>query len=327
MNAEVQRCSEKQNRGFSFPLDCVACVVSIKPAQLTERQGFFFASLRLCIHFVFVLLLSFLAASTVCAEVLIPELKSRVTDQTATLTPDTIARLETTLAQFEQAKGSQIAVLIVPTTQPEDIAQFGIRLAEQWKIGREKVDDGAILIVAKDDRRVRIEVGYGLEGVIPDAIAKRIIEEDITPRFKQGDFSGGVEAGVSRMMRLIEGEPLPPLKQDMAFKLSEFAQFGLIMVWLLGTMVGLILGATVGVLPALSSAVVSGVLGGLIAGVASVGFIVGAAVVVAMIFFAGKFNGTGGGGWSSGGGSDWSGGGGFGGGGGGFGGGGSSGSW
>jgi hypothetical protein len=115
-----------------------------------------------------------------------------VTDLTATLSAEQVATLENKLTAFEAKKGSQIAVLIVPTTQPEDIAQFGIRVADAWKVGRKKIDDGVILIVAKDDRRLRLEVGYGLEGAIPDAIAKRVIAETITPYFKAGDFYGGI---------------------------------------------------------------------------------------------------------------------------------------
>jgi len=100
-------------------------------------------------------------------------------------------------------------VLIVPTTQPEEIEQYAIRVAEAWKLGRGGVDDGAILLVALEDRRVRIEVGYGLEGALPDATANRIIEEDIVPQFRRGDFAGGIATGVDRMLRVIEGEPLP----------------------------------------------------------------------------------------------------------------------
>jgi len=140
----------------------------------------------------------------------VPDLSRRVTDLTATLSVQQVTVLEGQLAAFETQQGSQIAVLIVPTTQPEDIAAFGIRVAEQWKIGREKVDDGVILIVARNDRTLRLEVGYGLEGAIPDAIAKRVIAETITPHFKAGDFYGGIDAGVTQLMQLIEGEPLPP---------------------------------------------------------------------------------------------------------------------
>jgi uncharacterized protein len=139
----------------------------------------------------------------------VPALTARVTDTTGTLTPDQIASLDAKLAAFEQAKGSQVAVLIVPTTQPEEIDQYSIRVVEQWKLGRAKVDDGALLIVALNDRRMRIEVGYGLEGALPDATANRIIQQDIAPAFKRGDYYGGISTGVDRILRVIEGEPLP----------------------------------------------------------------------------------------------------------------------
>ena len=150
-----------------------------------------------------------LAAMLVRAEVAVPPLTARVTDLTGTLSGEAVTRIETKLANLEAKKGSQIAVLIVPTTQPEEIEQFGIRVAEAWKLGRKGVDDGAILIVAKNDRRVRIEVGQGLEGALPDAIASRIIAETITPHFKLGDYDGGVEAGVDKMISVVNGEPLP----------------------------------------------------------------------------------------------------------------------
>jgi uncharacterized protein len=143
------------------------------------------------------------------AEVAVPPLSARVTDLTGTLSGGAVARIEARLADLEAKKGSQIVVLIVPTTQPEEIEQYGIRVAEAWKPGRKGVDDGAILLVAKDDRRVRIEVGQGLEGALPDAIANRIIGETITPHFKQGDYDGGVEAGVAQMISVVNGEPLP----------------------------------------------------------------------------------------------------------------------
>src|SRR6266850_4291826 len=143
------------------------------------------------------------------ADVAVPPLTGRVVDKTATLSSSDIASLDRTLKDFEARKGSQVAVLIVPTTQPETIEQYSLRVAEQWKIGRKKVDDGAILVVAKDDRALRIEVGYGLEGALNDATASRIIREVIVPRFREGDFFGGISAGVDRMMRVIDGEPLP----------------------------------------------------------------------------------------------------------------------
>ncbi len=141
--------------------------------------------------------------------VAVPPLAAPVTDVAGILKPDQAAALDAKLRAFEQAKGSQVAVLVVPTTQPEDIEQYGIRVAEAWQLGRKGVDDGAILIVAVQDRRVRIEVGYGLEGALPDATANRIIDEDIVPRFRAGDYYGGISAGVDRMLRVLEGEPLP----------------------------------------------------------------------------------------------------------------------
>jgi uncharacterized protein len=150
-----------------------------------------------------------LAAPSARAQVAVPQLAARVTDLTGTLSGEAVNRIEAKLAAFEAKKGSQIAVLIVPTTQPEEIEQYGIRVGDQWKLGRKEVEDGAILLVAKNDRRVRIEVGHGLEGALPDAIANRIITDTITPRFKLGDYDGGVEAGVDRIVSVVNGEPLP----------------------------------------------------------------------------------------------------------------------
>jgi uncharacterized protein len=143
------------------------------------------------------------------ADVPVPTLTARVTDETGTLTGEQRANLEQTLKNFEAQKGSQISVLIVPTTLPETIEQYSIRVAEQWKLGRKNVDDGALLIVAKNDRALRIEVGYGLEGALNDATSNRIINETIVPRFKQGDFYGGIAAGVDSIIRVVSGEPLP----------------------------------------------------------------------------------------------------------------------
>jgi uncharacterized protein len=151
-----------------------------------------------------------LSASLSAAEVAVPPLRSRVTDLAGTLSAGEVVQLEQKLAAFEAKKGSQIAVLIVLATQPETIEQYSIRVVDAWKLGRKRIDDGVLLIIAKQDRAVRIEVGYGLEGVLPDAIAKRIVDEIIVPKFKQGDFAGGINAGVERMMAVIAGEPLPP---------------------------------------------------------------------------------------------------------------------
>jgi uncharacterized protein len=143
----------------------------------------------------------------------VPPLSSPVTDLTQTLTAEQRAALESRLRAYEAQKGTQIAVLIVPTTQPETIEQYSIRVADQWKIGRQDVDDGVILLVAKNDRAVRIEVGTGLEGAIPDVLASRIISQVIVPRFRQGDFAGGIDEAITRIIALLEGEPLPEPEQ------------------------------------------------------------------------------------------------------------------
>jgi uncharacterized protein len=139
----------------------------------------------------------------------IPKLATRVTDATGTLTAEQQSLLEEKLAAFEQRRGAQVAVLVVPTTEPEDVAQYSIRVVTQWMLGRKRIDDGALLIVAKNDRDLRIEVGKGLEGALTDLTAHRIISETIVPLFRQGDFYGGINAGLDQMIRVIDGEPLP----------------------------------------------------------------------------------------------------------------------
>ena len=143
----------------------------------------------------------------------VPKLAAHVTDLTGTLTAGQQTALEQKLSAFEAAKGTQLAVLVVPTTQPEEIEQYSIRVVDEWKLGRKGVDDGALLIVAKDDHKVRIEVGRGLEGVLTDALSNRILDETIKPEFRQGNFYGGIDAGLDRMMKVIQGEPLPPPEQ------------------------------------------------------------------------------------------------------------------
>ncbi|MFI3156826.1 MAG: TPM domain-containing protein [Methylococcaceae bacterium] len=252
----------------------------------------------------------------------VPELSRRVTDLTATLNAEQVAALENKLAAFEAKKGSQIAILIVPTTGPKDIAEFGIEVADLAQIGRKGIDDGVILIVAKDDRKLRLEVGYGLEGVIPDAVAKRIIAETITPYFKAGDYADGINAGVAQLMALIEGEALPAPSVVQGNRQDE----GAFMFILIG---GLIAGL---VLSAIMGRVMGGMLAGLGAGMVAA-LVLGLAFSVAlfiglMVFFIVGVRSMGGCGWSSGGGfGGSSGGGSWGGGGGRFGGGGASGSW
>ncbi|OQW69200.1 MAG: hypothetical protein BVN34_06825 [Proteobacteria bacterium ST_bin12] len=257
--------------------------------------------------------------------VAIPELKSRITDLTQTLSADQHAQLDSKLAAFEQQKGSQIAVLILSTTQPEDIAQYSIRVVEKWKIGREKIDDGVLILVAKDDRKIRIEVGYGLEGAIPDLIAKRVISEIISPQFKQGNFYGGLDAGVDKLIGLIHGEALP---ENKASAISGNAIENLLPILLFGGLIsGLFLRNIFGTFG--GSAVNGGLVG---AAVWLLGLALGAAVIFAIVafFFTMMMGGRGmsgyggvpmGGGWSGGGSSSWGGGGGD------FGGGGASGDW
>lgn len=140
----------------------------------------------------------------------IPAFNHWVTDETQTLTSAQQQSLDDALARFNQRKGSQLAVLMVPSTQPEAIEQYSIRAVEKWKLGRKGVDDGVLLLVSKNDHRMRIEVGYGLEGALPDAIANRIIDEYIAPAFRQGDYNKGITQGVQRITQVINGESLPP---------------------------------------------------------------------------------------------------------------------
>lgn len=259
------------------------------------------------------------------ALVAIPELKARVTDLTQTLSPEQQNQLAAKLAAFEQQKGSQIAVLIVASTQPEDIAQYSIRVVDQWKIGREKIDDGILLLVAKEDRKIRIEVGYGLEGAIPDLIAKRVISEIISPQFKKGNFYGGLDAGVDKLIGLINGESLPAPEASAA---SGDNLENVLPILLFGGLVsGLFLRSMFGTF---AGSFVNGSLVG--AAVWLLGLALGAAIIFAIVafFFTMMMGGRGmggyggvpmGGGGFGGGSSSWGGGGGD------FGGGGASGDW
>jgi uncharacterized protein len=274
----------------------------------------------------------FLGAAS--ADVPVPALKARVTDLTGTLNAQQKSELEGRIAAYETRRGSQIAVLLLPTTKPEEIEQYSIRVAEAWKIGRKGVDDGLILIVAKDDRRLRIEVGYGLEGAIPDAIAKRVIEERITPRFRDGDFYGGVRDGVDQLIKLAEGEKLPPPQASApGGRLEGGDPFSYIVpAFMFVVIAGAIFKAMLGRVPgALATGAGLGAIAWLLYGL-------GVAALAALVGFVLAFINTGtgrGGGWSSGRGGSWGGGssggssGGSwgGGGGGGFGGGGASGRW
>src|SRR3954463_1219580 len=185
------------------------------------------------------------------ADVAVPPLTGRVVDKTATLSSGDIASLDRTLKNFEARKGSQVAVLIVPTTQPETIEQYSLRVAEAWKIGRKKVDDGAVLVVAKDDRKLRVEVGYGLEGALNDVTAKRIIDEIITPKFRSGDFAGGISDGVNRILRVVDGEPLPAPAQrqqnsGLLSQIDPFNPFLIVAVIVIGGILRGVLGRLFG---------------------------------------------------------------------------------
>ena len=148
------------------------------------------------------------------ADVAIPPLHARVTDLTNTLTAEQTQQLESELVTLEQRKGAQVVVLMLPTTQPETIEQYATRVFDQWKIGRKHVDDGVLIVVAKDDHKVYIETGYGLEGAIPDALASRIIREQIVPKFRANDYYGGLHDAIDSLTKLIDGEPLPAPKTE-----------------------------------------------------------------------------------------------------------------
>ncbi len=296
----------------------------------------------------------------------VPPLSGRVVDLTNTLSAAQKSELTTQLEALEKLKGSQLVVLMVPSTQPETVAEYGLRVAEAWKIGRAKaadanakgkvvkVDDGVLLLVAKDDRKIRIEVGYGLEGAIPDALAKRIITDSIAPKFRTGDFFGGVRSGVSDLVKLIQGEALPAPAEvwqhgqaPSSGAGSESDSIGwfapLIFVLVFGFVLKSILGRFLGSTAAGGAAwFVSSMFGApaMVAIIAAIGmFLVlllfggaGRGLVPqgrrsyrsgGPVFLPGGFGGGGGGGWGGGGDS----GGGFGGGGGSFGGGGASGDW
>ncbi len=301
--------------------------------------------------FVLALLLCWTQAAL--ADVAVPQLTGRVVDITNTLSSSDIAAQSSRLQDLQRRKGSQIAVLIVPTTAPETIEQFSIRVAEAWKIGRKKIDDGALLVVAKDDHKLRIEVGYGLEGALTDVTSRRIIDETIVPRFRSGDFSGGIAAGVTRMIGVIDGEPLPAPAPEVSHGsddllltfLNPLNPFTLFFVFAVGAITRGLLGRLLG------SAITGGVMGAFVwYSLGSIGFAtLASAIVAALTFFAENLSAAnqnyqrshrGSGGSSSGSGSSWSGGGwssgsssssssdgGFSGGGGSFGGGGASGSW
>ena len=282
-------------------------------------------------------LLAPLLASSQAALQIIPPLTARVIDTTGTLSAAQRDALDAKLAAFEQRKGAQMVVLMVPTTQPEDITDFAQRVGELWKLGRKNVGDGLLLLVAKNDRVVRIATAKSLEGAVPDLAASRVIEQAITPRFRSGDFAGGLDAGTDQLMALISGEGLPAPAQPQSAAAGaglDWMQLALLLFFaapfaarifsgLVGRKMGALLtGAALGALTGwLTASLVVGVLAAMAAAVlalagalASTGPRVGWGHGSHRGGFgdgrgSGGFGGLGGGGFSSGGGGDFGGGG------------------
>lgn len=288
---------------------------------------------RLCV-LVCLLGLAWAAPAPALAQQLapIPPLDSPVVDTTGTLDAAQKQALEQQALALQQRKGAQLQVLVVPTTQPEDIAQYTTRVFDQWAIGRKGVDDGVLLLVAKDDRRVRIEPGYGLEGAIPDAIANRVIQEYLVPHFRQNDYAGGITAASAVLVKLVDGEELPaPVSSNRERQGDGDSIF--FFAILIGAFASTFMRMLLSKLPRSLRGVVAAVVAG-VAGVVLLSALGGGiAALVAFFLSLGKASSGGfasGGGWGGGGGfggGGFGGGGGWGGGGGRSGGGGASGSW
>ncbi len=225
------------------------------------------------------------AAASVCAQDVlpVPPTSAQVIDQTGTLSEPQRAALVGKLAALEQKTGTQMVLLLVPTTAPEDIASYAQRVADSWKIGRRDVGDGLVIIVAKDDRRVRIEVAKTLEGAIPDLVAKRIISEQISPAFKAGDYAGGLNAAVDKLAARVQGESLPEPKAKgsggggLGVQWQELAMFFFIGVPVLGAVLTGIFGRKAG------SLVTAGAAGGIGWWLTASALLAGAAGVVALV--------------------------------------------
>lgn len=271
----------------------------------------------------------------------IPPLTSPVVDTTGTIDVQTRQQLEQQALALQQRKGAQLQILMVPTTKPEEIEEYAVRAFEQYKIGRQKVDDGVLVVIAKDDHRARIEVGYGLEGAIPDAIASRVINEYMAPHFKQGDYAGGLTEATKVLTQLIDGEqlPAPMAAQDTggnAVRRHGNPVLGLIAAFFVAQFVRGLFGGTPAFFRGIAGGIAAGLVAFLLANIliggigAFIGFFMGLAggrrVRYARDAGLGGWwgGGFGGGGWGGGG---FGGGGGWGGGGGSSGGGGASGSW
>ena len=284
---------------------------------------------RLCCGLLLILTLSLAQAQQA-----VPALTGHVVDNTGTLDATQRQQLETKLAAFEQSSGAQIVLLLVPTTQPEDIASYANRVANSWKIGRREIGDGLLVIVARDDRKVRIEVAKTLEGAIPDLAAKRVIDQAVTPHFRQGDYAGGLDAATDQLMALVRGEalPAPPSRSardqgDLQWHDLAILLFVAIPVVagvarkILGSKLGAV--ATGGIVGTVALLITSSLVSAVLAAVGAMLFALVAGVAPGSGMGIGSGRWGGGGGWGSG-----SGGGGFSSGGGGdFGGGGASGDW
>lgn len=280
-------------------------------------------------------LLSLLAAPLQAADALqpIPRLEARVTDLTGTLSAGEQADLEQKLTAFEARKGAQLAVLMVATTHPEEIEQYSIRVAEAWKLGRAKTSDGLLLLLAKDDRTLRFEVGYGLEGALTDATANRIKDEIMVPLLRQGQYYAAIDAGLAQAMKVIDGEPLPAPETEWQGKgnILRHAPALFIAFMVLSAIMRAIFGRIGG---AAASGGLMAVVAYFFSQLLLIGLGVGTLAFVLSLIFGLRGNGWsagGRGGWGGGfgglGGGGFGGGGGFSGGGGGFGGGGASGRW
>ncbi|WP_243371505.1 TPM domain-containing protein [Geotalea sp. SG265] len=281
-----------------------------------------------------ILIFLFLQFSWLFAQALeVPPLRAHVNDYAALLSPSAAQYLEEQLTQFERSDSTQIVVLTIESLADENLEDYSIKVAETWKIGQKKIDNGAILLIVKNERKIRIEVGRGLEGKLTDLVSGRIIRNDISPRFKQGDYDGGVAAGVAAIMAVVRGEykaPATDLRHgrkgaNPAFTLIIFVGLAALFLGSISRILGGLAGA-VGV-PLIAFISFSGISLLLLLGLAVVGFILG--LIIPLLFgggggFFGPFGGFGGGGF---GGGSFGGGGGFSGGGGDFGGGGASGDW
>jgi uncharacterized protein len=254
----------------------------------------------------------------------VPKLTRHVTDLTGTLTAPQIDQLDAQLVSLEKAKGAQLVVLMVGTTEPQTIEEYSLAVSEANKVGRKGIDDGVLLLVAKNDHQVRIEVGYGLEGAIPDAATARIIREYVAPKFRTNDYAGGITDAVGALTQLINGEPLPPPVQGNDAR-PEHSGFGLQHGLMMGLFLALFLRSVLGRAGTWVRAPIGALLtGGLLWLLVSTGAgIIGAVMGGVLMLLPGSGGGfIGGGGWGG-----FGGGGGFSGGGGSFGGGGASGSW